>query len=178
MSRRRKNSKQLNSGLRRKRADFSQLQNPPPALTSAGESYRKTQPLNSNRTGERTIDAREKARFISEAASKKEAEDIVVMNMEAVSNIARYFVICSASSTRRVNTVAEGIEEDLLKVGQNRWHIEGMREGIWVVIDYGDVLAHIFYKKIRDFYNLERLWHDVPKERFFAQCTLAKSSKT
>ncbi|UCD55903.1 MAG: ribosome silencing factor [Candidatus Omnitrophota bacterium] len=108
----------------------------------------------------------EKAKLISSAALDKKAGDIVIMDMRAVSNITDYFVICSAPSTRRVQAISEDIEEQLLKKNIRHWHIEGKREALWVLIDYGDVIVHIFYDKMRDFYNLERLWHDAPRERF------------
>jgi len=88
------------------------------------------------------------------------------MDMRAASNITDYFVICSAPSTRRVAAISDEIESKLLKKKIKHSHIEGKREALWVLIDYGDVIVHIFYDKMRDFYNLERLWHDAPKERF------------
>ena len=116
--------------------------------------------------------------MIAEAAGDKKADGIVIMDMRAVSNLTDYFVISSAPSTRRVQTIAEGIEEDLLKKGVAYWHIEGKREALWVLVDYGDVIAHVFYATTRDFYDLERLWSDAPKEFFSAQCTPDKSRKT
>lgn len=100
------------------------------------------------------------------------------MDMRAVSNVTDYFVIASASSTRRVAAIARNIEEALAKKGIRHWHMEGKREALWVLIDYGDVIAHIFQDRSREFYNLERLWHDAPKEHFSLQCTRAKSKKT
>ena len=95
---------------------------------------------------------------------KKLLPDVVIMDMRAVSNIADYFVICSASSTRRVQAVTHGIEESLDKKNIRHWHIEGKTEALWVLIDYGDVIAHVFQDRAREFYNLERLWQDAPKE--------------
>ena len=115
-----------------------------------------------------TINAIDKARLIAESALDKKAENIVIMDMGAVANITDYFVICSAPSTRRVQTISDAIEEELLKKGLRRWHREGTKEALWVLIDYGDVIAHIFHNPVREFYNLERLWHDAPKEHFFA----------
>ena len=100
------------------------------------------------------------------------------MDMRVVSNITDYFVICSAPSTRRGETIAEGIEETLGAKGVRHWHIEGKREALWVLIDYGDVIAHIFYEDLREFYDLERLWRDAPKEYFSAPCESHKSKKT
>lgn len=100
------------------------------------------------------------------AALDKKADNVVMMDMRAASNITDYFIICSAPSTRRVQTISECIEEKLLKRGIRYWHIEGKREALWVLIDYGDVIVHIFHDTMRDFYNLERLWHDAPREHF------------
>ena len=92
------------------------------------------------------------------------------MDMRAVSNITDYFVICSAPSTRRAQAIAEAILEALEAKGVKCWHIEGKKEALWVLIDYGDVMAHVFYEDLRKFYDLERLWHDAPKEYFSAAC--------
>jgi len=116
--------------------------------------------------------------LLCRAAHDKKAEGIVIMDMRAVTNITDYFVICSAPSTRRVQTIAREIQDELGKIGIKNWHVEGKKEALWVLIDYGDVIAHIFLSKMRDFYNLERLWHDAPKEPFYARCTQAKSKKT
>ena len=114
----------------------------------------------------RSIETLDKARLIARAAFDKKGEDIVILDMRAVSNITDYFVICGASSTRRVSTISEAMEEALLKENVKYLHIEGKREALWVLVDYGDVIAHIFHNKTREFYNLERLWHDAPKEHF------------
>lgn len=115
-----------------------------------------------------SIEALEKAKLISKAAFLEKADNVVTMDMRAVSNVADYFVICSASSARRAETIAEGIKEELSLKGIKHWHIEGKRDALWVLIDYGDVIAHVFHEKTRDFYNLERLWHDAPKEHYSA----------
>ncbi|MFH1594391.1 MAG: ribosome silencing factor [Candidatus Omnitrophota bacterium] len=124
------------------------------------------------------MEASKKSYLASKAALDKKAIDIVIMDMRAVSNVTDYFVICSAPSTRRVKTIAEGIEDALEKKGIKKRHIEGMREALWVLIDYGDVIAHVFYDKTRAFYDLERLWNDAPKEHFSATCESAKYKKT
>ncbi len=123
------------------------------------------------------IKATEKAKRISAAALDNKAEDVVVMDMRAVSNITDFFVISSASSTRRVQAIADGIEEALQNDALKKAHIEGKKEALWVLIDYGDVIVHVFHSKMREFYNLERLWHDAPKERISLQCISRKSKK-
>ncbi|MBL7155550.1 MAG: ribosome silencing factor [Candidatus Omnitrophica bacterium] len=119
----------------------------------------------------------EKTKLIGNAALGKKAEDIAILDMRAVSNMTDYFIICSASSTKRVQTISEGIEETLLEKGVKYWHIEGKREALWVLIDYGDVIAHVFHSNVRKFYDLERLWHDAPKEHFSTSCISIKSKK-
>ena len=71
------------------------------------------------------------------------------MDMRAVSNLTDYFVITSAPSTKRVQTISESIEEELFKKGAKHGHVEGKKEALWVLIDYGDVIAHVFYGKMR-----------------------------
>ncbi len=92
------------------------------------------------------------------------------MDMRSVSNATDYFVICSAPSTRRVQAIAEAILEALEKKGLKKCHIEGKKEALWVLIDYGDVMVHVFYEDLRKFYDLERLWYDAPKEYFSHRC--------
>ena len=99
------------------------------------------------------------------------------MDMRAVSNITDFFVIASASSTRRVQAIAEGIGEALKEDGLKKSHIEGKKEALWVLVDYENVIVHVFHSKMREFYNLERLWHDAPKEHISLQCTSHKSKK-
>ena len=130
-----------------------------------------------SKRGEENIKAIEKARLIAQAALDKKAHDIVIMDMRGAANITDYFVICSVPSTRRAETVSREIEQVLLREGIRYSHIEGKKEALWVLIDYGDVIAHVFYESTREFYNLERLWHDAPKEHFFTSCISSKSKK-
>ncbi|MCM3756938.1 ribosome silencing factor [Sporosarcina aquimarina] len=96
------------------------------------------------------------------AADDKRAEDIVVLNMEGVSLIADQFVICHANSERQVQAIAREIADKASEENYEVKRIEGMESGRWVLVDLGDVVAHIFHKDERGFYNLERLWGDAP----------------
>ncbi|WP_025784814.1 ribosome silencing factor [Sporosarcina sp. D27] len=96
------------------------------------------------------------------AADDKRAEDIVVLNMEGVSLIADQFVICHANSERQVQAIAREIADKASEENYDVKRIEGMESGRWVLVDLGDVVAHIFHKDERGFYNLERLWGDAP----------------
>ena len=83
--------------------------------------------------------------------------------MKGVSDITDFFVIASGTSDRQVQAITEGIQEGLSKRNVRPWHLEGYSEAQWVVLDYGDVIAHIFLQEKREFYNLERLWSIAPR---------------
>lgn len=103
---------------------------------------------------------------IAAAASDKKAKDILLLNMEGLSPVTDYYVICSASNTTLVRTIADNIEDKLGEAGVFPNHKEGYADSRWVLLDYGDVVAHIFLEEERDFYNLEQLWADAPSEAF------------
>ena len=88
------------------------------------------------------------------------------MNMEGLSPVTDYYVICSASNTTLVRTIADNIEDKLGEQGVFPNHKEGYADSRWVLLDYGDVVAHVFLEEERDFYNLEQLWADAPSEAF------------
>ena len=101
------------------------------------------------------------ANMIAAAASEKKARDIVMMKMVDLTPATDYFVVCSAGSTTQVRAIADSIEEKLLEdEGIAFMHKEGYREGEWVLMDYGDCVAHIFLQDSREYYSLETLWGD------------------
>ena len=102
------------------------------------------------------------ANMIAAAASEKKARDIVMMKMVDLTPATDYFVVCSAGSTTQVRASADSIEEKLLEdEGIAFMHKEGYREGEWVLMDYGDCVAHIFLQDSREYYSLETLWGDA-----------------
>lgn len=103
----------------------------------------------------------EMSKAICKAASDKKARDIVVMDMHGLMSSTDYFVICSANTATQVRAIADNIEEKLAEQGAAFLHKEGYREGEWVLMDYGDVIAHIFIQEAREYYALERLWGDA-----------------
>jgi ribosome-associated protein len=107
--------------------------------------------------------SREKAILCARAALDHKAIDLAILEVKKLSSFADYFVISSGSSDRQVQAIASHVEEKLGKQGLHPLGIEGKREGRWVLLDYGDVVIHIFYQPIREFYDLERLWSDAPK---------------
>jgi ribosome-associated protein len=97
------------------------------------------------------------------AADDKHAEDIVVLNMQGISLLADYFIICHGNSDRQVQAIAREIQEKALENGHEVKRVEGFDSARWILVDLGDVVAHVFHKDERAFYNLERLWGDAPQ---------------
>jgi ribosome-associated protein len=96
-----------------------------------------------------------------ECLRSKKAEEIVVMNLGKVSDIADYFIVCTGGSDLHVRAIADAVVEGIEKHGQRVWHVEGYETGRWVLIDLVDVVVHIFLETTRQFYGLERLWGDA-----------------
>jgi ribosome-associated protein len=109
------------------------------------------------------LSAEEKAALTSRIAADKKAMDVVVLDMRDASSITDYFLICSGGSERQVRAIADAIDEQLGQSGIASLGVEGYREGRWILMDYGDVIVHVFSQETRDFYDLERLWGDVPR---------------
>jgi ribosome-associated protein len=105
--------------------------------------------------------ARILARKIAEAALTKKANNVIVMDLRKLHAPADYFVICSADSDTHVKAIADGIRDGLEEKGVSVWHQEGYQSLQWVLLDYVDVVAHVFHKEIRSFYTIERLWRDA-----------------
>jgi ribosome-associated protein len=97
------------------------------------------------------------------SASGKKATDLVVLDLRKVASFTEYFLICTGASTRQVQTISDAIEETLRKSGKRPLHIEGYSSGEWILLDYGDFIAHVFGAASRRFYDLERLWRDAPR---------------
>ena len=99
------------------------------------------------------------ARRIVELASDKQAADIVLLDIRGISPIADYFVICSAGSERQTSAIQRDLREKLVEEFDRRpLHTEGAADSGWLLLDYGDVIVHVFTPEQRDFYKLEELW--------------------
>ena len=107
------------------------------------------------------MEAKELDKAICEAASDKKARDIVSMDMRDLTPTCDYVVVCSAYTATQVRAIADNIEEKLAEQGESFLHKEGYREGEWILMDYGDVVAHIFRQEAREYYALEHLWADA-----------------
>ena len=103
-----------------------------------------------------------KARRAARAALDKRAGDLVVLDVQRLSGVTDYFLICSGKSTTHQETITEAIRAELRGEGVNVLHAEGVAESGWVLLDYGDVLMHVFLEDTRAYYALERLWGDAP----------------
>lgn len=106
---------------------------------------------------------KQKFKLCVKAALKKKAFDLIVLDIKEISSFADYFILCSGNSNRQVQAIASSIEYDLKKKGIYPLGIEGFNEGKWVLLDYDDIIIHVFYHQIREFYELERLWDDAPR---------------
>ncbi|WP_243290626.1 ribosome silencing factor [Bacillus sp. FJAT-47783] len=102
--------------------------------------------------------------LVVKAADDKKAEEITALNMRGISLIADYFVICHGNNDKQVQAIAREIKDKAEEIGINVKRIEGFDEAKWVLVDLGDVVAHVFHRDERSYYNLEKLWGDAPLE--------------
>ena len=109
-----------------------------------------------------TTSAEWKARRAARAALDKRAGDLVVLDVQRVSSVTDYFLICSGKSTTHLQTITDAIRGELKEEGIRPLHIEGVAESGWILLDYGDVLMHVFLEDTRAYYALEHLWGDAP----------------
>jgi ribosome-associated protein len=108
------------------------------------------------------LSSKQLADKIAEQIFSKKGYDVVLLDLRKLTAIADYFVICSADSDTQVKAIADEIDSKLAEEGIKSWHIEGYRALSWILIDYVDVVVHIFKKDSREFYKLEKLWGDAP----------------
>ena len=101
--------------------------------------------------------------IVYKAIDDKRGEDIVVLNMENISLLADYFLICNGNSDRQAQAIAREVQDKAQENGYEVKRIEGFDSARWILVDIGDIVVHIFHKDERSFYNLERLWGDAPQ---------------
>jgi ribosome-associated protein len=109
------------------------------------------------------ISSWDKTLLLTRAALEKKASDLVVMEVRELTSIADYFIVCSGRSDRQVQSIAQGIEENVRRAGVPPLSIEGASRGHWVLMDFSDVVVHIFYDPVREFYDLDGLWGHAPR---------------
>ncbi len=103
-----------------------------------------------------------KLKEVVAAAEGRKAIDLKVLRLEEVSDFTDYFLICSGASERQVQAIADSVIEQLRKERVKPLSVEGLQNGRWVLLDFGDIVMHIFVQETRSFYGLERLWADAP----------------
>lgn len=117
--------------------------------------------INLNLTNNRIpLDSRELVDQIAEHIFSKKGYDVHLLDLRSLTAIADYFIVCSADSDTQVKAIADEIDKSLRDRGIKCWHKEGYKALSWVLIDYVDVVVHVFKKDAREFYNLEKLWGD------------------
>ncbi len=100
----------------------------------------------------------EKALLLTRFALDKKACDLVVLEVREHTSIADYFILCSGRSDRQVQSIAQGIEDNAAEEGIRPFAVEGTQRGHWALIDFSDVIVHVFYEPVREFYDLDGLW--------------------
>jgi ribosome-associated protein len=113
--------------------------------------------MTADMTAEVTLD-----RYVQATLGRK-SFGVVVLDVGKLTSIADTFILCSGRSNRQVSAIAEHIETDLKTAGKRPLSVDGLKEGHWVVLDYGHVIIHVFYDSVRRFYDLESLWADAER---------------
>jgi len=111
------------------------------------------------------VSSREIVLSAAEAAESKKALDVEILDIQGLTTIADYFLICSGTNITQIGAIADGIGHALARHGLHPDHIEGGAGATWILMDYGDVIVHIFDEQTRAFYGLERLWGDAKRVR-------------
>ncbi len=121
--------------------------------------------LDPARARPRAQDAHTTARQAAAAALDRKAEEVVLVDLRDKASYADFLVICSGTSERQLEAVADAVERSLRESGQRMIGSEGARGGRWVLLDFGDVVVHVFQQEERAYYDLEGLWSDAPMTR-------------
>ena len=111
------------------------------------------------------ISSWDKTLLLTRFALDKKACDLVVLDVRGETSIADYFILCSGRSDRQVQSIVQGIEENAGSEGIRPYAVEGAQRGHWALIDFSDVIVHVFYEPVREFYDLDGLWGHAPRAR-------------
>ena len=110
------------------------------------------------------LSSRQLALRAAEFAQSKKAEDIVVMDLREVTNFTDFFVLCTARSDTQIRAVADAVQDGLAELKHKVWHAEGYEVRSWILLDYVQIVVHVFLPETRNYYALEKLWGDAPVE--------------
>ena len=136
--------------------------------------FRRRWRSSGGREGSLNLGPVEVAEIAAEAAQEKKSKNTCILDLRGLSSITDYFVICSVTSDVQGRAVADNVQEELSKSGADVWFVEGYEHAKWILLDYVDVVVHIFEEETRDFYGLDRLWGDAPRAKL---STAAKKGK-
>jgi ribosome-associated protein len=120
-------------------------------------------PRNSRIRPPKPQDARALALLCTAAALDKKGEDPVLLQVDQLTGYADFFLLVSGRSTRQATSVGENIVRVLKKAGRPPLGVEGLKEGRWILLDFGEVVVHVFHQPVREFYDLDSLWGDAPR---------------
>ncbi len=107
--------------------------------------------------------SREVAELVAQAGLDKKAEDVVVFDVRGLSSYADYLVIMTSDSDRQAGAIADNVDAKMKEAGHQKVSVEGYETGTWIIVDYGDVVAHVMGRQAREFYDLDGLWADAPR---------------
>jgi ribosome-associated protein len=111
------------------------------------------------------VDTKEKVRTCGTYADEKKAKDVLILELMGLTDIADYFLLASGTSERHVRTISEYVETNMKDIGVVPYSVEGHNDGRWVIIDYQNVIVHIFLETLRELYDLESLWIEAKRYR-------------
>jgi ribosome-associated protein len=121
------------------------------------------------------LTARTLAKRIADLMISKKAFDVVILDLRKLTSATDHFVICSADSDTQVKAIADTVQNGIEALGERVWHQEGYHALRWIVLDYVDVVVHIFHREERSFYNLDRLWGDAKRTEVQDPLAVSKS---
>jgi len=124
------------------------------------------------------ITSRRLAHLAGEFALEKKAFDVKILDLRKLSSVCDFFVVCSADVEVHAKAIADWIMESLQKRGINFWHNEGYQACRWILLDYVDVVIHIFLPEVREFYALEKLWGDARMEELSEEKIAQRATRT
>jgi ribosome-associated protein len=116
------------------------------------------------RTAGGALSSHDLALLAARETLKKKADEVVILDLRTLTSVCDYFVIASGSSETQVKAIADQVVDGLSRKGEKPWHVEGYQALKWVLLDYVDVVVHVFHQETRTLYQLERLWADAAKE--------------
>lgn len=118
-------------------------------------------------SSEDSVQGRKKTlhRQIAELALTKKAKDVAILDLRKLTLMTDYFVVCTGESETQVKAIADAIVSGMKELGESAWHTEGLQNLRWVLLDYVDVVVHVFHRDARLFYGLEKLWGDAKVQK-------------